>query len=112
MENPVHNIPVVAAWGSDCSSQLVGSAPQQAGRAFRVEEVAETRLTSVQGQRNCVEGHQSPSALQLAEGVCLPPPWTEGHRTLMGTPWRVRPQAAGIGARATEGVRRRSGWCL
>ena len=53
-ENPVHNIPVVAAGGSDSSSQLVGSAPQQARRASGVEEVAETRLTSHTGAaRSC-----------------------------------------------------------
>ena len=44
-ENPVHNIPVVAARGSDFSGQLVGSAPQQVRRASRVEEVTEARLT-------------------------------------------------------------------
>ena len=48
-ENPVHNIPVVAAGGSDSSSQLVGSAPQEARRASGVEEVAEARLTSHAG---------------------------------------------------------------
>ena len=31
-ENPAHNAPVGAAWESDSSSQLVGSAPQQDGR--------------------------------------------------------------------------------
>ena len=46
VENPVHNIPVVATGGSDSLSQLVGSAPQQAGTASGVEEVAEARLTS------------------------------------------------------------------
>ena len=45
-ENPVHNIPVMNAGKSDSSGQLVGSAPQQAGRASTVEEVAEARLTS------------------------------------------------------------------
>ena len=34
---------------SDSSVQLVGSAPQQAGRASVVEEVAETRLISRTG---------------------------------------------------------------
>ena len=48
-ENPVHNIPVVAARGSDSSSQLVGSAPQQVGRASGVEEVTEARLTTRTG---------------------------------------------------------------
>ena len=49
MENPVHNIPVVAARGSDSSSQLVGSAPQQVRRASGVEEVTEARLTTHTG---------------------------------------------------------------
>ena len=49
MENPVHNTPVGAAWESDSSSQLVGSAPQQAGRASRVGEVTEARLTTCTG---------------------------------------------------------------
>ena len=48
-ENPVHNIPVVAAKGSDSLSQLVGSAPQQVGRASGVEEVTEARLTTHTG---------------------------------------------------------------
>ena len=48
-ENPVHNIPVVNAGESDSLGQLVGSAPQQAGRASTVEEVAEARLTSHTG---------------------------------------------------------------
>ena len=47
-ENPVHNIPVVNA-GESYSDQLVGSAPQQAGRASTVEEVAEASLTSHTG---------------------------------------------------------------
>ena len=48
-ENPVHNMPVGAAWESDSSSQLVGSAPQQAGRASGVGEVTEARLTTCTG---------------------------------------------------------------
>ena len=43
-ENPVPSIPVVNAGESNSSVQLVGSAPQQAGRASTVEEVAEARL--------------------------------------------------------------------
>ena len=49
VENPVHNIPVVAARESDFSGQLVGSAPQQDGRASEVEEVTEARLTTCTG---------------------------------------------------------------
>ena len=48
-ENPVHNIPVVVARGSDSLGQLVGSVPQQVGRASRVEEVTEARLTTHTG---------------------------------------------------------------
>ena len=48
-ENPVHNIPVMNAGESDSPGQLVGSAPQQAGRASTPEEVAEARLTSHTG---------------------------------------------------------------
>ena len=48
-ENPVHNIPVVAAGGADFSTQLMRSTPQQAGRASGVEEVAEARLISLTG---------------------------------------------------------------
>ena len=49
VENPVHNTPVVAARESDSSSQLVGSAPQQAGRASGVGEVTKARLTTCTG---------------------------------------------------------------
>ena len=55
-----------------------------------------------------MEGHLSPSPLQWVEGVCLPPPQTEGHWTPMGTPLQVRPQATGIGAGTAEGVGRRT----
>ena len=44
-ENSAHNTPVGAAWESDSSSQLVGSAAQQAGRASGVGEMTEARLT-------------------------------------------------------------------
>ena len=49
VENPVHNIPVIAARGSDSLGQLVGSAPQQVGRASGVEEVTKARLTTCTG---------------------------------------------------------------
>ena len=48
-ENPVHSIPVVNAGKSDSSMQLVGSAPQEAGRATTVEGAAKARLTSCTG---------------------------------------------------------------
>ena len=37
-ENPAYNSPVGAAWESDSSSQLVGSAPQQNGRTSGIRE--------------------------------------------------------------------------
>ena len=48
-ENPVPSIPVVNAGESDSSVQLIGSAPQQAGRASTVEEMAKARLTTHTG---------------------------------------------------------------
>ena len=48
-ENPVHNIPVVSGGESDSSVQLVGSVPQQPGRANASEGVADARLTSHTG---------------------------------------------------------------
>ena len=62
-ENPVPSIPVVNAGESDSSVQLVGSAPQQAGRSFTVEETAEARLTTLQGLCICMGSHLIPSAL-------------------------------------------------
>ena len=61
VENPVHNIPVVAARGSDSLSQLVGSAPQQVGRASGVEEVTEARLTTCTG---AAQPHRRPPKSQ------------------------------------------------
>ena len=49
VENSAHNMPVGAARESDCSSQLVGSAPQPARRASGVGEVTEARLTTHMG---------------------------------------------------------------
>ena len=45
-KNPAPSIPLVNAGESDSSVQLVGSAPQQAGRSSTVEEMAEARLTT------------------------------------------------------------------
>ena len=45
VENSAHNMPVGAARESESSSQLVGSAPQQARRASGVGEMTEARLT-------------------------------------------------------------------
>ena len=48
-ENPAPSIPVVTAGESDSSVQLVGSAPQQAGRSSTVEETAKARLATCAG---------------------------------------------------------------
>ena len=48
-KNPVDGIPVVNEGESDSSVQLVGSAPQQAGRATTVEGMTEARFTSCTG---------------------------------------------------------------
>ena len=48
-ENPAPSIPVVNAGESDTLMQLVGSAPQQAGRSTAVEGMAEARLTTCAG---------------------------------------------------------------
>ena len=110
-ENPVHNTPVVAARESDSSSQLVGSAPQQVGRASGVGEVTEARLTTHTGAVQLCGRPPKTQCTTVGEGVCPPPPQTGGHWTLMDTPWRVRLRAVGIGEEATEGVGRGNGWC-
>ena len=61
MENPVHNIPVVAARGSDSLGQPVRSAPQQVGRISGVEGVTEARLTTHTG---AVRPHGRPPKTQ------------------------------------------------
>ena len=48
-ENPAPSIPVVTAGESDSAVQLVGSAPQQAGRSSAVEEMAKARLATHAG---------------------------------------------------------------
>ena len=110
VENRVHNTPVVAARESDSSSQLVGSAPQQVGRASGVREVTEARLNTHMG---AVQLQGRPPKFQcttVGEGGSPPPPWTRGHQTLMDTPWQVRLWATGVGTDATEGVERGNGW--
>ena len=109
MENSAHNTPVGAAWESDSSSQLVGSAPQQAGRASGVEEVTEARLTTHTGAVQLC-GRPPKSQYTTVSGGGLPPSFPDqGHQTLMDTPLRVRLQATGIGTEATEGVGRGNG---
>ena len=48
-ENPTYKAPVGAAWVSDSSSQLVGSAPQQDGRTSGVGERTEARPVACAG---------------------------------------------------------------
>ena len=48
-ENPAHNPPVGAAWESDSSSQLVGSASQRDGRPSGMGEKTEARLITHAG---------------------------------------------------------------
>ena len=67
-------------------------------------------LSPVLGQHDHAGGHQRPSALQSAEGVCPLPPQTGEHQTLMDTPLLVRQQATGIGTEAAEGVGKENGW--
>ena len=49
VENSAHNMPVRVAWESDSSNQLVGSAPQQDGRASRMGERTKARLATHTG---------------------------------------------------------------
>ena len=65
-ENPVPSIPVVNAGESDSLVQLVGSAPQQAGRASAVEEMAEARLATCTGA--------APKSQCTVVGMGGPPP--------------------------------------
>ena len=107
-ENPAHNIPVVSAGESDSLGQLVGSAPQQAGRASAGEGAAEARLASHTG---AAQPHSQPPKSQctvVGRGARLLPPQTGGYQTPMGTLLRVRLWIAGKDAGAVEEVRRRS----
>ena len=112
MENSAHNTPVGVAWESDSSSQLVGGAPQQNGRTSRMGERTEARPTPHPG---AVGLHGWPPKFQCAmvdgEG-CPLLPQTREHQTLTDTPLLVRPQDAGVGAGAAEGVGRGNGWHL
>ena len=71
-ENPAPSIPVVTARESDSSVQLVGSAPQQAGRSSTVEEMAEARLTAHAGAA-CPQGWPRKSQCTVVGGRGLPP---------------------------------------
>ena len=90
-ENSAHNMPVGAAWESDSSSQLVGSVPQQAGRASGVGEMIEARLTPHTGPAlPC--GRPSKSQYTTVSGGGLPPsspdrgaPDSDGYSTASET---------------------------
>ena len=78
MENSAHNMPVGAAWESDSSSQLVGSAPPQDGRTSGMEERTEVRLAPCTG---AVQPHGRPPKSQgapVSRGGSLPLPRTGG----------------------------------
>ena len=103
-------MPVGAARESDSSSQLVGSASQQAGRASRVGEKTEAGLITRNG---AVQPCRRPLKSQgtTVSGGGLPPSSPDrGHQTLMDTPPQVRLQATGIGTEAAEGVGGGNGW--
>ena len=106
-ENSVRNMPVAAAPESDSSSQLVGSAPQQARRAPGVGEMTEARLTPCTG---AVRPRGRPLKSQCAtvgRGVRPLLPQTGECQTLMDTPLRVRLWATGIRA---EAAGKGNGW--
>ena len=90
-ENPFHNMPIAAARESDSSSQLVGSAPQQVGRASGVEEVTEARLTTRAGAVR-PRGRPPKSQCTIVGGGGLPPsspdrgaPDSDGYSTASET---------------------------
>ena len=90
-ENPAPSIPVVTAGESDSSVQLVGSAPQQAGRSPAVEEMAEARLTTCAGAV-CPCGQPPKSQCTVVGRGGLPPsspdrgaPDSDGYSTTSET---------------------------
>ena len=90
-ENPVPSIPVVNAGESDSSVQLVGSAPQQAGRTSTVEEMAEARLTTCTGAAHLC-GWPPKSQCTIVGGGGSPPsspdrgaPGSDGYSTVSET---------------------------
>ena len=105
-------MPVAAARESDSSSQLVGSAPQQVGRASGVEEVTEARLTTCTRAVQLCGRPPKSQCTTVGGGGLPPPPYTKGHWTRTDTPQRVRLRAASIGAGAAEGVERGNSWHL
>ena len=91
MKNPVHNLPVVAARGSDSLTQLVGSAPQQVGRACGVKEVTEARLTTHTGATQLHGRPPKSQCTTVSEGGLPPssPDWgaldSDGYSTVSET---------------------------
>ena len=71
-ENPVSSIPIVNAGESDSLVQLVGCAPQQAGRSSTVEDMAEARLTTHTGAVHPC-GQPPKSQCTVVGGGGLPP---------------------------------------
>ena len=109
-KNPAHNAPVGAAWESDSSSQLVGSAPQQDGRTSGMGERTEAKLAAHTGTARPCGRPPKTQCTTVGGGGHPLPPQTGKCLTLMDTPLQVRLQAASVGAGATEGVGRGNGW--
>ena len=65
----------------------------------------------VLGQRDHMEGHRRPNAIQLMEGVCPLPPQTGECQTLMDTLLPVRRWVTSIDTEAAEEVGKENGWC-
>ena len=92
VENSAHNTPVGAALESDSSSQLVGSAPQQARRAPGVGEMTKARLTPHTGATQ-PHGRPPKSQCTIVGGGGLPPsspdrggvPDSDGYSTVSET---------------------------
>ena len=126
-ENLVPSIPVVNAGESDSLVQLVGSAPQQAGRTSAVEEMAEARLTTHAGAGHPC-GWPPKSQCTIVGGGGLPPsspgrgaPDSDGYCTASETAGHQhrcrdhrgsREKKQNTEAGATEEVGRRSSWHL
>ena len=90
-ENPVPSIPVVNVGEMDSSVQLVGSAPQQAGKFSTVEEMAEARLTTHTGAAHPHGWPPKPQCTVVGGGGLSPssldrgPPDSDGYSTASET---------------------------
>ena len=90
-ENSAHNALVGAAWESDSSSQLVGSAPQQDGRTSGMGERTEARLATHTGAAR-LHGRPPKSQCTTVSRGGLPPfspdrevPDSDGYSTVSET---------------------------